>query len=795
MTPKGRRGVWAASTALLVVAGIVAAVLAARAVARSDSGASRISFHLSSAEVASTLRLAIQHEEDLVMAASATVGGDPTISPRGFDGWARSARALERYPELLDIGVVQRVPASRLHAFEASLAAQPVEPLGPGTGPWGRFEVVPQGTRPVYCFARAGIARGAASAIPPGLDYCSFGAALLPSRDTGATSYAPFKDGQNVTLGVETPVYRSGVVPSSVRERRREFVGWLGELILPSVILHRALQGHAGTAVRFSYNARGSHVSFGAGKRSGQAQTATFDLRNGWTVQTYAQPPHGGIFSDRNSLLVLIGGSLLALLVGLLAVVLGTSRMRALALVREKTRELSHQAMHDTLTGLPNRALVLDRAEQMIARVSREPGALAGALFIDVDGFKRVNDKLGHAAGDSLLKVVGERLLSAVRAQDTVGRLGGDEFVVLVEAHDGGQAAEALAARLIELVRAPVELEDGRRLFSVTASVGLALGRYATPDRLLRDADLALYAAKAEGKDRYVLFDAGLDRDAEGRHELALELGAAVQEDQLFLLYQPIFEMPGERVVGVEALLRWRHPERSVVGANDFVPLAEESGLIVPIGRWVLEHACAQAARWEREGHRLGVSVNVSSTQLARSAFAHEVRGALESSGLDPALLTLEVSEAILMHDLAGACARLQEVRELGVHIAIDRFGAGYASLSQLQRMPVDMLKLDRSFVAALGEDDGSRELFEAVVAVGQALSLRVVAEGVEAASQMTTVQEAGCHMAQGFLMAKPSTPEAIASLLAGANGNGAAPHESALAPESPVSGPAGVGS
>jgi diguanylate cyclase (GGDEF)-like protein len=464
-------------------------------------------------------------------------------------------------------------------------------------------------------------------------------------------------------------------------------------------------------------------------------------------------------------MMLLVGGILLSLLLGLLLLVLATGRVRALSLVREKTRELSHLALHDPLTGLPNRALVLDRAEQMLARTARNPGTVAGALYIDIDGFKHVNDNLGHAAGDRLLTVAGERLQRAVREQDTVGRLGGDEFVVLVEATPGELTADALADRLTETLREPVELGDAGKLFSVTASIGVASGSYATPDELLRDADLALYAAKAAGKDRYALFDAGLHADAEGRLALQSDLSTAVDDEQLFLHYQPIFDLASRRVVGVEALVRWRHPQRGVVAPAGFIPLAEESRLIVPIGRWVLDEACRQAAAWNAVGLKLGISVNVSAYQLGRREFAEDVHDALARSRIEPSSLTLEITETTLVGDVPAASERLQEVKALGVRIAIDHFGTGYASLSHLQRLPVDILKIDRSFVSALGDGPQSRELLAAILGVGQSLSLGVVAEGIEVVDQRATLEEMGCQMAQGFLLGHPGPAHEIEAL------------------------------
>jgi diguanylate cyclase (GGDEF)-like protein len=764
---QSRRGLWVAIAVVLALVGTVASVLGARAIARSDADKGRLAFHLSSSEIASTLKLAIQHEEDLVVSASAFVTGAPNATAAAFDRWAESVHAMQRYPELQNIGLVMYVPAARVAAFEARMAADPLRPLGPSsTIPAGGFQILPQGSRPYYCFAVAGLARSAKSYIPAGLDYCSFAPQLIATRETGEASYAPFLTGGSRTLGVETPVYRGGLTPATVAARRKDFWGWLGVLLTPNVVVHRALEGHPGMAVVFRYDSSSSHVAFDSGHAPAGAQSTTIALRSGWTVQTFAASVASGVFANRDAFELLLGGTLLSVVVSLLLLVLATGRGRALALVLEKTRELSHQALHDTLTGLPNRALVLDRAEQALVRAARQPGTMAGALFIDIDGFKHVNDNLGHAAGDQLLRIVGERLQKTVREEDTVGRLGGDEFVVLVETTAGEATLDLLADRLTEVLREPVELADGRKIFSVTASIGVAVGQYATPDDLLRDADLALYAAKAAGKDRYALFDASLYEGVEGRLELEADLSKAVEAQEFFLLYQPIFDLPSRRIVGVEALIRWKHPTRGVVAPDRFIPLAEETGLIAPIGRWVLDEACRQAAAWVGDGFSIGISVNVSAYQLGRTGFADDVRRALHESGLDPSSLTLEITETTLMRDVTAACERLQEIKALGVRIAIDDFGTGYASLSQLQRMPVDILKIDRSFVAALHDGVQSRELLQAIVGVGQALSLAVVAEGIEDQGQMTVLEQMGCELAQGFLMGRPSTYEVLDTML-----------------------------
>jgi diguanylate cyclase (GGDEF)-like protein len=502
-----RRWLTLLAAVVLALAGIAGSLLGARAVSDSAAHARRLSFQVSAREIASTLGLAIQREEDLVVAASAYVVSHPVVSPAGFDQWVQAVRALERHPELLNIGLVQLVPAQRLKQFESAIRAHPVEPLGLHTAKLApRFELLPPGRRPFYCFAVAGIARSLQSYIPSGLDYCTVAGALVSSRETGLASYAPLALGSRRELAVQTPVYREAMVPAGVAERRRQFVGWLGELIAPDLLLARSLRAHPHTGVVFTYAAARSHVSFSAGNAPAGSQKETIALGNGWTVQAFGEPLPAGILGDSGAVALLVGGTLLSLLAVALVVVLATGRVRALALVEEKTRDLSHLALHDPLTGLPNRVLVLDRADVMLARVARDTELRAGALYVDVDGFKHVNDTHGHGAGDEVLCVVAQRLSAAVRPQDTVGRLGGDEFVVLVESPAGDGRAAELAERLIEALRDPFERTTGGEL-GVTVSVGVAVGRYSSTDALLRDADLALYAAKAAGKNRRVLYE------------------------------------------------------------------------------------------------------------------------------------------------------------------------------------------------------------------------------------------------------------------------------------------------
>jgi diguanylate cyclase (GGDEF)-like protein/PAS domain S-box-containing protein len=426
---------------------------------------------------------------------------------------------------------------------------------------------------------------------------------------------------------------------------------------------------------------------------------------------------------------------------------------------------LRHQAFHDTLTGLPNRALVLDRAERMLARARRGPGTVA-ALYVDLDGFKRVNDSFGHAAGDQLLKVVGERLESVVREQDTVGRLGGDEFIVLLEPGPHNVPATLVTERLLEVLCQPVELEQSGKSISLSASIGLAVGSGDSVDELLRDADFALYEAKKGGKGRYVLFEMSMQIEAQDRFALETELKGALAAGQFFLLYQPTFDLHTQSVTGVEALIRWEHPTRGVVPPDKFIPVAEETGLIVPIGRWVLQEACRQAAVWHAAGHQMRMSVNVSAHQLDKDGLTEDVEDALAQSGIEPASLTLEVTETALMQDIDAATLRLRALKELGVRIAIDDFGTGHSSLAYLRRFPVDALKIDRSFISGMADSNAASAIIHTLVQLGKTLEIETLAEGIEIPAQLEKLQEEHCDQGQGFLFARPLDVSAVEEFL-----------------------------
>ncbi|MGA2836376.1 MAG: EAL domain-containing protein [Acidimicrobiales bacterium] len=428
---------------------------------------------------------------------------------------------------------------------------------------------------------------------------------------------------------------------------------------------------------------------------------------------------------------------------------------------------LAHRALHDPLTGLANRQLILDRADQMLSRSRRSLQPVA-AYFIDLDNFKDANDSFGHEAGDRLLQAVGSRLESILRASDTVGRLGGDEFVILTDGVTLEGGPGAVADRIREVLRAPFAIDGYAEIpVNVTASIGIAVGDRASAQELLRDADIALYRSKAAGRDQAVLFEPAMQLAIAGRMELRTDLDTALAENQFFLLYQPIVDLESTTIRGVEALLRWQHPIRGVIPPNDFVPLLEDCGLIVEVGRWVLETACAQAAHWHAQGYDPTMSVNVSMRQLESDSFVEDVRRTLSVHDLDPRSLVVEVTETALMKDANATVSRLQRLKQLGVKIAIDDFGTGYSSLAYLRQFPVDVLKIDRSFIASMDGTADSFALIHTMVELGRALGLVTLAEGIEHEDQLESLRGHQCHSGQGFMFSKPVEAAMIETLLA----------------------------
>ena len=433
--------------------------------------------------------------------------------------------------------------------------------------------------------------------------------------------------------------------------------------------------------------------------------------------------------------------------------------------------QLSHQAFHDSLTGLANRALFRNRLEHALGSRRGTPGGVA-VLFLDIDDFKVINDTLGHAAGDQVLRDVGVRVASAIRSADTAARLGGDEFGILLEEVDDAFRATELAERVMSSLAAPFPIEGTEIL--VRASAGIAFGEpdgkgAAAAENLVRNADVAMYMAKEHGKGRCEIFEESMHAQALERLELKADMQRAVKEREFVVHYQPIIDLETERMSGVEALVRWQHPDRGLVPPSDFIPLAEETGLIVPIGQLVLEQACAQAvALGERckTDLPLTMSVNLSARQLQDAELPARVQAVLDSTGLAPSSLILEITESVMMEDMELSLLRLAELRELGVRLAVDDFGTGYSSLNYIRQFPVDTLKIDRSFIAGLDDGEGQvRELTAAILQLADILELTPVAEGIENESQLRELQELGCKLGQGFFFFKPLTKQAIENL------------------------------
>jgi diguanylate cyclase (GGDEF)-like protein len=442
---------------------------------------------------------------------------------------------------------------------------------------------------------------------------------------------------------------------------------------------------------------------------------------------------------------------------------------RAISYAIERKRveaQLAHQAMHDGLTGLPNRVLFLDRLNQALSRLGRR-GSMLGVLFLDLDGFKTVNDAHGHEAGDRLLVEVARRLTRALRGGDTAARFGGDEFVILCEDMRGPREGIVVAERVASALAESFEAREDE--ISIQASIGIAFAVDARhrPETLIRDADAAMYRAKERGGGTYEVFDDAMRDRAEQRLQTENALQRAIDRSELVLHFQPQYRLETWRHHGVEALVRWAHPQRGLVGPDEFISLAEETGLIIDLGARVLEVACEQWVRWRQSGIDVEMSVNLSARQCAHTDLVGTVESILRRTGADPSALCLELTETAVMSDTTAVMRSMEGLKALGVKLAIDDFGTGYSSLQALQRFPFDVVKIDRSFVAEITESEQGKAIVAAVISLSKALGLRTTAEGVETVAQARQLQELGCDLAQGFLLARPGAPADIEDQLA----------------------------
>ncbi len=741
-------------------------------------------FQATAANVTATLGSSLQGDTDFVTTLHGLVTMLPGLSNQQFGQWYTQLQGSRRLVGSIGTSVVAAVPARQVPAFAAKIESDPTfHALTRGS-----YTIIPSAQHSRYCLLQAfagaplpptagplvqlnfcSTAR-AGAALPPGIDP-GIGTALQLAEDTGTYVVTRFYQSGVASVFAGAAVYRMGAPRGSVAQRRAALLGWIGASFAPQAIIASALatapklhvslyRAGAGGASTLLAQA-GAQVPASAATR-----TAVVQAQGPWRVTVRGVPQVAGLSATTQGLLVIGAGAALTLLVLTVMLVLGRSRQRAITMVAAKTAELSFQALHDSLTGLPNRALVLDRAERMLARARRHDVPVA-AMYVDLDGFKQVNDTFGHGAGDELLRVVAARLKATLRESDTVGRLAGDEFIVLLESASLEAGPELVAQRILDVLIGPITLEAAPNTpLTVTASIGIAMGQRPDPERLFRDADLALYEAKAAGKNRYALFEQEMQVAAQERLDLEFELTGALDAGQLFLMYQPIFDLRSETATGVEALLRWRHPTRGIVAPDAFIPLAEQNGMIVEIGRWVLDRACAQAAAWHAAGHDLTMAVNVSGRQLDEDSLVEYVRAALERHDIDPPTLTLEITETALMRDAEASARRLVELKALGVKISIDDFGTGYSSLAYLRQFPIDALKIDRSFISGMASSSASTALIHTLVQLGKTLQIETLGEGIEQQAQLRRLQREDCDSGQGFLFARPLTARGMERFL-----------------------------
>ena len=440
--------------------------------------------------------------------------------------------------------------------------------------------------------------------------------------------------------------------------------------------------------------------------------------------------------------------------------------MHDITSIKRTEEQIAHQVYHDPLTGLPNRLLFQDRLEMALAHAKRQHDGLA-VLFMDLDNFKHVNDSLGHAAGDKLLVAVARRLLAKVRREDTMARLGGDDFLFLLPETAGEDEAGQVAQQMLDELARPFRL--GGKKLHIRASVGIALfpNDGQTPEKLIANAELAMYRAKEGCREGYCFFEPALNQKVRHRLDLENRLRTALQKEEFLVCYQPKIDLATLRTVGVEALVRWRRPGVGLISPAEFIPVAEETGLIIPLGRWVLRQACQQAQRWREQGRQLSVAVNLSPRQLLDPDLTRAVAEALEESGLPPEQLELEITENAVMPSLELALGRLAELAALGARLAMDDFGRGYSSFYHLHRLPIDILKVDQYFIKEMAPGSRVSSIVEAMVAMGRSMGLVVVAEGVENKRHLEMLAGMGCHQLQGFLFSRPLEPPRLEDYLA----------------------------
>jgi diguanylate cyclase (GGDEF)-like protein len=756
---KGRRfhsiRAWSYVAIAIVLLGSCGSYFSAHSVASAHDQKDQKAFQASSLEISATLELSIQHEQDLIDSTESFLIGDPHATQAQFTQWADQVHVLGRFSDVSGLGIINYVTRAQLPQYAAREAGNQSSP----------FKVIPSGVRPFYCLASIGLFRAGANILPKDYDVCDSPekALVLNARTSGKSAVLPYIFRGREVMGLETPIYRGGGVPATRLERQRKFLEIIGLLLVPHTFLSQALVGHDDTAVALHYGSKNSSLVFRSGALDNaiHPRTSWINLHDGWTLETLTSAVRPGIWGSSSARSIFLGGVLLSLLLGALIYLLSTGRARSMLLVRDRTSQLQFQALHDALTGLPNRALIVDRMDQLLER-NRRNGTFAAALFVDLDDFKNVNDSLGHAAGDQLLVMVAERMKSTLRGADTIGRMGGDEFVILIDGGDGDATPDLVAQRLLNVMRQPFDLDGALVPLIMNTSIGIAVGDRSSAGQLLRDADVALYQAKAAGKNQFTFFNPEMRVETDRRISLEFDLRAALSGRQFVLAYQPIYSLDDLTIVGVEALLRWDHPTEGRIQPNEFIPILERTGQICEVGAWVLIQACSQMSAWHELGYPMTVSVNVSGRQLDNDLIIGQIRDALAVSQLGASSLIIEVTETALMLDVDSAVHRLQAIKELGVGIAIDDFGTGYSSLSYLRQFPIDCIKIDQSFIDSLATSGESKALVKTFIQLGRDLGLKTLAEGVETFEQMDILRASRVSEVQGFLFSRPLDPEAL---------------------------------
>jgi diguanylate cyclase (GGDEF)-like protein len=781
---------WKAFIVVVLALGVALSTVSAFAWYAYMSSLRRQTVAASLGNVESILGTSLERDNDLAATVNALVATHPQLTNGSLAAILAKLNPPQRYPGSIAFTYVESVSPAGLARFEAVTEKDP--PLGVTAGS-SQVTTSLNGLKG-YCLTRLAavelqpsqgvledlLLSWVAPYLSAHFNFCAstFESLLDGSARTGRSLVAsvvsivkpppgmptipPQLDGYigHLPIFIEvSPVFAGIRAPLTAAARARTLTGWTMAIFDANKILNPALVKGNNVSLALAYSLPGTPPVILARAGNPEPGVAVKELTlpadPGWIIDVAMQPRSGGPSPLTQGLAVLFGSLALTLLLVLLLRLLIRSRRSALELVEERTAELRHQALYDSLTGLPNRLCVNQRVQQLVDQ-ARDEGPPIAVFFIDLDDFKRVNDTLGHETGDELLRAVADRLSAAVRDSDTVGRLGGDEFVVLFAGSYSDEGLKAVAERLLTALREPFRLEVTSKIsLSTSASIGIATGILYSPEELLRDADTAMYRAKLMGKNCYAIFRQEMHDVVREQLTLEMDLTEAFTNEQFFLVYQPIVNLESGLPRGVEALLRWQHPERGVVGPTDFISVLETSNLIVDVGRYVLMEACRQARFWHNMGHPLGVSVNVGARQLHHDVLIDHVREALDTADLDPSYLTVEVTETILMVDPKATAKCLSALSSLGVRIAIDDFGTGYASLAYLREFPVDILKIDRSFVAQLATSTGTNFL-DALIQLGKSLGLLTIAEGIEETPQLSHLKKEGCDQGQGFLFSKP---------------------------------------